>query len=535
MVNRRVKLSPTARELTAGFDRIRQEMQLPTAFPMEVEAEAAEVARTPLAGEGYTDARAIEFVTIDPDGSRDLDQAFHAERNGENYVVHYAIADVTALVAPGSALDREARGRGQTLYCPDERIRLYPAAISEGVGSLLPQQDRPAVLWTFRLDDAGRSISVNVQRALVRSRQQLTYEGTQAAIDRGDALPSLALLKEIGQLRQELEKQRGAVSLEVPEQEVLKKDSSFRLSYRTPLPVEGWNAQISLLTGMAAADIMLRGGVGLLRTMPPPEEAVVRKLQRSAAALGVAWPSSTTYPDFIRALDPRRPAHVALLTSTTQLFRGVTYVAFSGEAPQYTLHHAIAAPYAHVTAPLRRVADRFVNEVVLSLASGNEPPEWCVGALTRLPEEMKKSDHRADELERRIIDFVEAAFLADRCGDVFDAVVVELHKRGATVQVVEPAVLAPCDGQDLALGSTVRVRLNESDPTKGRIRFEVEGPSDELRPRRGGDLDKGYDVDLEVTPPLYESMVVDGARLSLQSREAHVFLSSTMAPISSNG
>lgn len=477
MINRRVKLSPAAEELEAGFDRIRDEMQLPTEFPMEVEAEAREVERTRLDGTAYADARAIEFVTIDPEGSVDLDQAFHAERNGTTYVVHYAIADVAAFVSAGSALDREARRRGQTLYCPDERIRLYPPKISEGVGSLLPQQERPAVLWTFFLDEAGRRTSVDVGRALVRSRRQLTYEAAQEAIDGENAGPSLALLKEIGQLRQELEKERGAVSLEVPEQEVLKKDSSFRLSYRTPLPVEGWNAQISLLTGMAAADLMLRGEVGLLRTMPPPEEATITKLRHSAAALGVPWPPSTKYPDFIRTLNPRRPVHAALLTLTTQLFRGVRYEAISGEAPHHTQHHAIGAAYAHVTAPLRRMADRFANEVVLSLAADKKPPEWCLDALTHLPLEMKEADRRADELERRIIDFVEAAVLADRCGEVFDGVVVELHKRGGTVQIREPAVLAPCDGRDLKLGSTVRVRLLEADPSMGRIKFQLEDAS----------------------------------------------------------
>jgi exoribonuclease R len=474
MVNRRVRLSPTAEELVAGFDRIRDEMQLPTDFPSEVEMEAREVERTPIDASAYADARAIEFVTIDPVGSVDLDQAFHAERKGTGYVVHYAIADVAAFVSPGSASDREARQRGQTLYCPDERIRLYPSNISEGVGSLLPKQDRPAVLWTFHLDVSGRPSSVDVRRALVRSRQQLTYEAAQEAIDGGNATPSLALLERIGRLRQELERERGAISLEVPEQEVLKKDSSFRLAYRTPVPVEGWTAQISLLTGMAAADIMLRGGVGLLRTMPPPEEATITKLQHSAAALGVRWDPSTSYPDFIRALNPRKPAHAALLTLTTQLFRGVRYVAISGEAHRQTQHHAIAAAYAHVTAPLRRMADRFANEIVLSLASAKKPPEWCLSALPHLPKEMKEGDRRADELERRIIDFVEAAILADRRGEVFSGVVVELHKRGGTVQVREPAVLAPCEGRDLKLGSTVRVRLDEADPSQGRIKFQVE-------------------------------------------------------------
>jgi exoribonuclease R len=302
----------------------------------------------------------------------------------------------------------------------------------------------------------------------------MTYEEAQEEIEAGTAAPSLASLEPIGRLRQELEKERGAINLEVPEQEVLKKDSSFRLSYRSPLPVEGWNAQISLLTGMAAADIMLRGGVGLLRTMPPPEEETITKLQRSAAALGVPWPASMSYADFIRGLDASQPAHAALLTLTTQLFRGVTYESIAEASSQSLKHHAIGAPYAHVTAPLRRMADRYANEVVLSLASGSKPPDWCLGALADLPEEMKEADRRADELERRIIDFVEAAMLADRCGEVFDGVIVEVHKHGATVQIREPAVLAPCDGSNLQLGSEVSVRLEESDPATGRIRFQVQ-------------------------------------------------------------
>jgi hypothetical protein len=90
---------------------------------------------------------------------------------------------------------------------------------------------------------------------------------------------------------------------------------------------------------------------------------------------------------------------------------------------------------------------------------------------------MKEVDRRADELEWRIIDFVEAALLADRCGDVFDGVTVELHKRGGTVQVRGPAVLAPYNCRDLKIGSTVRVRLLEADPSMGRIKFESEDAS----------------------------------------------------------
>ena len=104
------------------------------------------------------DARDLDLVTVDPPGTRDLDQAFHAERTGTGYRVHYAIADVAAFVAPGGALDREAFARGVTLYLPDGRAPLYPDDLGEGVASLLPGVDRPALLWTFDLDARGERL-----------------------------------------------------------------------------------------------------------------------------------------------------------------------------------------------------------------------------------------------------------------------------------------------------------------------------------------------------------------------------------------
>lgn len=475
MTARRVRLSPDADELRAGFERIRRQMDLPRRFPEEVLAEVRDLPEATV-GDDRVDATDIEFLTIDPQGSRDLDQALHAERDDSGYEVHYAIADVAFFVRPGSALDRESRLRGQTLYCPDQRVLLYPAELSEGAASLLAGMVRPAVLWTLRLDEAGRARDVGVTRALIKSDRQLTYTEAQERIDRGQGPASLDLLKEIGELRQHLERERGAISLHVPEQEVIKFGSSFRLSYRAPLAVEDWNAQISLMTGMAGAEIMLRGKIGLLRTMPPPSAEAIAILRRSAKALGLQWSESMSYADFVNTLDAHDPADAAIVTQATRLFRGVTYLAFDGSPPGDAEHHAIAAPYAHVTAPLRRMADRYATEVVLSLDSSKTPPKWCVDALPELPDEMKEADRRDGELERRIVDFVEAAVLADRKGEVFDAVVVEVGRKGGTIQVADPAVLAQCHGDSLLLGATVRVRLAEVDPEAGSLSFEVVGP-----------------------------------------------------------
>jgi exoribonuclease R len=138
------------------------------------------------------DARDLELVTVDPAGSRDLDQAFHAERDGGGFRVHYAIADVAAFVTPGGAVDQEAWSRGETLYLPDGRAPLYPDVVGEGAASLLPEVDRPAVLWTFELDRDARPLATRCDRATVRSRAAWSYVDAQAAIERGDAPPTAA-------------------------------------------------------------------------------------------------------------------------------------------------------------------------------------------------------------------------------------------------------------------------------------------------------------------------------------------------------
>ncbi|MFD1079921.1 RNB domain-containing ribonuclease, partial [Longispora fulva] len=166
-----------------------------------------------------------------------------------------------AFVSPGDPVDLEAHRRGETFYGPDARSPLHPPVLSEGAASLLPGQERPALLWTVQLDARGRTTDAEVVRARVRSREQLTYEQAQDDIDHpgaGGTRPTLALLAVVGPLREQRERERGGVSLQIPEQEVVPAATGgYDLTYRALLPVEGWNAQISLLTGMAAAHLMI--------------------------------------------------------------------------------------------------------------------------------------------------------------------------------------------------------------------------------------------------------------------------------------
>ena len=168
-------------QLAAALAAIRVDLELPTAFPPEVEREAAEaVAAYALPDLDLTD---IEFVTIDPEGSTDLDQAVHCARSGDGYVVHYAIADVPAFVVAGGAVDAESRERGQTLYGPDGRIPLHPTSISEDAASLLENQVRGAYVWTMALDAAANVGATTLERARIRSRHQYSYPQVQQLID----------------------------------------------------------------------------------------------------------------------------------------------------------------------------------------------------------------------------------------------------------------------------------------------------------------------------------------------------------------
>lgn len=456
-------------DLRAGFERARLEIGVPGPHSQEAVAEAERVEGAPRMPE--RDATDIEFVTIDPPGSRDLDQALHIERRGAGYRVHYAIADVAAFVASGGAVDADAWGRGVTYYSPDGKSPLYPRVLSEGAASLLAGDVKPALLWTLDVAGDGTLEHTSLARARVKSRAQLTYADAQREIDLGQARPTFALLKVVGELREQQEIARGGVHLPLPEQLVVPDPTDgWRPAYRAPLPVEDWNAQISLLTGIAAARLMLDAGVGLLRTVPEADERALARLRRAAVALNAPWPEGMSYAEWIRTLEPAEPRHAPLLHDATSVLRGAAYVAFDGTPPANAHHAALATEYAHVTAPLRRLADRYTNEVCVAVAAGEAVPAGVRDALPRLPAVMREADQRANALERAIVDFVEAVFLANRVGETFRAVVVDDDR----VQLCDDlAVRAPVEGEDLPLGEVIDVELIEADPATRAVRFRA--------------------------------------------------------------
>jgi exoribonuclease R len=223
---------------------------------------------------------------------------------------------------------------------------------------------------------------------------------------------------------------------------------------------------------------MLDARVGVLRTLPPPSAESVAALHRVAGHLGLDWAPPVTLSQALSALDRSAPESLALLRAATRLLRGVGYAAFDGAAPQQTGHAGIGSPYAHVTAPLRRLVDRFGTEVCLAVTAGAELPGWLRTALPSLPEVMAASDAIANKVDRACVDAAEVAVLAGRVGERFDALVLRApegddEKEAGEVYVLDPPVLARCTGK-LTAGARAGVRLTEADPVARRVSFHAD-------------------------------------------------------------
>ncbi|HEY7815053.1 MAG TPA: RNB domain-containing ribonuclease [Nakamurella sp.] len=451
------------------FDAIRGELGIPDGYPPDAVAQARESAAGRRPASEFLD---VPFVTLDPPGSRDLDQAVHLSRQSDGYLVRYAIADVARFVDPAGPLAQETWRRGATLYSPDRSTPLHPTELSEGAASLLPGAPRPAVVWTIELDAVGEPVSVDVRRASVQSVAQLDYPSAQVDADAGRLQPSIALLPEIGALRQALARARRAISLDIPDTEVVRgPDGRWTLKRRAVLAIEQFNAEISLLTGICAARIMLDGRVGLLRTLPPPSDQQVDLLRRATGALGIPWPADMPVSEVITGLDGDRPRDAAFLEDAVRLLRGAGYTAFDGAPPAQAEHGGVGGPYAHVTAPLRRLADRYATEVCLALHAGQPVPDWARAALPILPGTMTAADRKASELAKACAGAVSAFVLHGREGETFAATVLQLDspKNRAVVILHEPPVRAHCPPDSLVEGSVITVRLVSADPSSHRF------------------------------------------------------------------
>ena len=455
-------LTDPSQALSAGLVKIRTEFHVPDGFPPEVTAAAQEAARR--VPSQHADRTAIPFVTLDPASSTDLDQAFSIEASGSDLLLHYAIADVAWFVEDGDAIDLEAWNRGETLYLPDGKAGLYPPVLAEAAASLLPDGPRPAVIFTIRVAGDGAVKLDGAERAIIQSRAKLAYDSVQAT----DVPAGFA---ELARRMAANEERRGASRVDPPEQEVEElADGTFRLSFRPLLQSEQDNAALSLAANMAIADAMLAHKTGLFRVMSGPDAAKVQRLRNAAQALGLSWPDSTSLRDYQRTLDPADPKQAALMLEIRRAGNGASYQPYQeGVVPW---HEAMAATYAHATAPLRRLADRYVVRCALAIANGQPVPQAVTEAFARLPKVMGRGDARASQINHAAIDLAEAVMLQGHEGETFRAVVTDFVDHGVRAQLADMAVVANVKASGLRQGDSLTLKLVTADPDQRSIVFE---------------------------------------------------------------
>jgi exoribonuclease R len=456
-----VRLLDRQGALARGLLDIRAQFKVPATFPAPVSTTAIRAARRPIAGREDWTGR--PFVTLDPSASTDLDQAFALERDGSDIILYYAIADLSCFVGTGDPLDEESWKRGTTLYLPDGKAPLYPAPLSEGAASLLPHVERPAIIFVVRVDTSGKARLDGAVRAMIRSRAKLAYE-TVAPADLPDGF------SELWRRIDEAEEARGAQRVDEPEQEVVDEPNGrFVLSFRPQLRSEKENAALSLAANLAIADALLAHQTGLFRVMPPPDERAIRRLRHTAKALDLDWPKHQSLAQFARGLANDNPRCAAFRAAVRRAGPGAGYARY--EAGVVPWHSAMAATYVHATAPLRRLADRYVIEAAYRIANGGGVDNGLELDFERLPAVMERADNRSSQIARAVLDLAEAVMLEGREGSRFDAVVTDVDERGARIQLSKPAVVARIDGKGALPGDEIVVELETADVVQRQVRF----------------------------------------------------------------
>ena len=507
-----------SRMTIAAFD-------IPTEFPPAALAEAA--AARPTDPAGRADLRELALVTIDDSDARDFDDAVWAEAdpdpaNPGGWHLVVAIADVGAYVAPGSALDREAARRGNSVYFPDRVVPMLPEALSNDLCSLVPGADRPCLAVHLWIDAAGRKRRHRFERAIMRSAARLTYDAVQAAHDGrpGEPVPLTAdrqaalygAFAALDRMRQA----RGALILDLAEHRVVLDSDGRPIAVipRTRLDSHRLIEEFMILANIAAAEeLESRHQPCLYRVhdQPDPEKlAALRDFLDELGLPGLALAKGQVVrPELFNRVLARAATRPEAAMINQLVLRAQAQAVYS---PNNIGHFGLALPrYAHFTSPIRRYADLVVHRALLARTT---PAREGGEALAAIAEHISATERRAAAAERAALDRYRASLLGGAIGTVFTGRITGVAPFGLFVALPEsgadgliPISSLPPDyydheavrhrlvgrrsGRVFALGDAVTVTLVEADPIGGRLVFRIEGESfarpqiAAMRPRRG--------------------------------------------------
>ncbi|MEY4879459.1 MAG: hypothetical protein RJB62_928 [Pseudomonadota bacterium] len=492
---------------------------IPTVFPAEAirEAESAK----PASPKSRKDWREIPLITIDPEDARDHDDAIWAgpdpdKANQGGHIVIVAIADVAHYVRPDSALDREARNRGNSVYFPDRVVPMLPEALSADLCSLREAEDRAALAVRMIFDANGVKRSHKFERILMRSEARLTYREAQAAFDGNPGPKTQPLVENIlapiwaaYQAMAAARDARAPLELDLPERRIIIGDNGkiASIAYRDRLE------SMRLIE-----ECMIQANVAAAESLEKAREPLLYRIHDSPS-----FEKISAFSDYLRTIDmpfaKGQTIKPAVFNRLLARAKGTAHEEVLNEIVLRTQAQAVYSPgnvghfglnlgrYAHFTSPIRRYADLVVHRALISglkLGEGGLS-EKETSRLTETAEHISMTERRAMAAERDSVDRYVAAFMEDRVGAVFDARVASVTRFGLFLRLAETgadgllpmralgterfrhdekrhALIGERTRTTYRLGDIVTVRLAEAAPLTGGLRFElVGGATPEIR------------------------------------------------------
>jgi ribonuclease R len=473
---------------------------------------------------GREDWRELPLVTIDPPDAKDHDDAVHAEpdpdpNNKGGYIVHVAIADVAYYVRPGSALDRDALTRGNSVYFPDRVVPMLPERISNNLCSLVPGEPRGALAVRMVIGADGRKHSHSFHRVLIRSAAKLSYAQAQAAIDgRPDDVtgpllePILKPLYAAYEVARRGRDARDPLDLDIPERKILLKPDGTvdRVVVPERLAAHRLIEEFMILANVAAAEMLEKKSLPLIyRVHDEPTVEKIHALVEFLKTLDVPFAKSG-------ALRPSLFNRVLTLVAGQDYEHLVNEVVLRSQAQaEYSAenygHFGLnLRRYAHFTSPIRRYADLVVHRGLiraLDLGEGALPDSETPDHLSEVAAQISVTERRAMKAERETADRLIAHHLADRVGATFQGRISGVTRAGLFVKLEDTgadglvpirtlgteyfdydesrhALIGQRSGAMHRLGDVVDVRLVEAQPVAGALRFELLTEADVLVPRQ---------------------------------------------------
>ena len=483
---------------------------IPNVWPDAVLREAEQFApEVPVqASQGRIDLRGIPLVTIDGEDARDFDDAVFAEYSGRAWRLIVAIADVSYYVKPGTALDREAYARGNSVYFPQHVVPMLPEALSNGLCSINPLVDRLCVACEMQIDDSGKILKYRFLEAVMRSQARLTYTKVAAMlVDKDEALcreyadvvPHLEVLYGLYKVLHTARMKRGAVDFELPETRI-EFDENRKIRRIHPLQRNDAHRLIEecmLAANVCAAEILRKHKVPApYRIHEGPTVEKLNNLREFLVEIGLSLgggdkPQAQHYSKLIKAVEKRPDSRLI----QTVLLRSLSQALYS---PDNIGHFALGYPnYTHFTSPIRRYPDLLVHRAIKDIIA-RRPAHMTPQQAKEQGEHCSLTERRADEATREVIRWLKAEFMMDKIGEEFDGYISGVTNFGIFVELVEVYVdglvhitalgndyyhfdaahhrlMGERTRQIYRLGDKVRVRVVRVDLDETKIDFELVG------------------------------------------------------------